>query len=759
MASQVTRSGRTTKPTLKIIEGDDETHRNSQQVPSKRKKGKENKEPSLSKQVLRKNNEFKITPLPNNSTSNKGQNINLTARAAPLPLPKSAPVLKTAGQRRNVATENGNQTPKRKLSAEKAAALAAMRAPYGKIPTSRRRPSPRQPSPGPSAPRKAAHGHSESPQNDRSHAQVVFASQAKNRSLKPFKSGPQAGPVDHHRAPVHQDRHQADKHTRRGPSQVRYQSQNRPNSQTARGKKRAISTLQEHDMYQPDQDDLRLHHGTEMQGDDVPGRWSPFADAHLADEVDLEEGENHTQEQDVFNSRPYDWYGDSQHDVAHDDYPMGNDHDNESAQGEARYDDEDADYPDGEDDDADADSNHPEDDQSDVRYRSRAEDSAGEGGDEGSGEDRSDEEEEEEEEAEDRDHQDGRNEDRARKHDEQRRRDLRRVFNDDQSSSSDETDDEPLAKRRRTVDSRDRPSEAAPRKACRIRKSRPKRRPCAADYEPEAQEIFGLAIPIYKSYVSSQDAYPDKMTELVWARQAWDDAGERLETELSPNREVIKIISAYSWHLRGELKTAARPLVEATYGFRASQKTRVQLRNRERATKLREADAFVYRKRGNTADDHQGLYEAEIIQQVANRVYFKKRGDDGIVLKEIYSPFPDVALALIIAAIECCIDEWSDGTYNKISFTEASYRSVYEHHLRELRAFEHASEELQIVTEICKTMYQEGRVYAKAGPDMANAGRSLGGRTYAKGIAQFKARAGRVGQSDSESDGERFASA
>lgn len=59
----------------------------------------------------------------------------------------------------------------------------------------------------------------------------------------------------------------------------------------------------------------------------------------------------------------------------------------------------------------------------------------------------------------------------------------------------------------------------------------------------------------------------------------------------------------------------------------------------------------MHQKRGKTVDDHKGLYQAEIIQQMANRVYFKKRTDDGILLRAQYSPFPVPALALILTAV------------------------------------------------------------------------------------------------------------
>ncbi|KAI1794921.1 hypothetical protein LXA43DRAFT_882820 [Ganoderma leucocontextum] len=200
------------------------------------------------------------------------------------------------------------------------------------------------------------------------------------------------------------------------------------------------------------------------------------------------------------------------------------------------------------------------------------------------------------------------------------------------------------------------------------------------------------------------------------------------------------------------MKTAARALVETAYRFHVSAKSAVQLRNRERAAQLLKGDAFVYRKRGKSEDEHEDLYQAEIIQQMVNRVYFKNKNDDGIALKDRYSPFPFVSLALILAAIECAITEWNDGTFTKIPFTEDAYKPVYKHHLQELHQYEAATEleGLKIVTEICEYLYSDGRMYAKASPDESLITRSLSMKAYAKGIADFKRRGGRLAAATSD---------
>lgn len=51
------------------------------------------------------------------------------------------------------------------------------------------------------------------------------------------------------------------------------------------------------------------------------------------------------------------------------------------------------------------------------------------------------------------------------------------------------------------------------------------------------------------------------------------------------------------------------------------------------------------------ADEHEGLYEAPVIQMVINRVFYKNASDDGIKLRHAYEPFPFKGLALVLTAV------------------------------------------------------------------------------------------------------------
>lgn len=109
--------------------------------------------------------------------------------------------------------------------------------------------------------------------------------------------------------------------------------------------------------------------------------------------------------------------------------------------------------------------------------------------------------------------------------------------NDAASTSNDDNDPTPAA------------LQAAYRKAERVAEPvTGRQRGRQGDYESLAQEVLKIAFVTYKSYVSSIEGYPDKLMEKTWAMQAWYQAAGKLDIELSPNAETIKIVSPRTVH-------------------------------------------------------------------------------------------------------------------------------------------------------------------------------------------------------------------
>ncbi|KAI6025349.1 hypothetical protein BKA83DRAFT_3998341, partial [Pisolithus microcarpus] len=144
------------------------------------------------------------------------------------------------------------------------------------------------------------------------------------------------------------------------------------------------------------------------------------------------------------------------------------------------------------------------------------------------------------------------------------------------------------------------------------------------------------------------------------------------------------------------------------FGFEMSADTGVQTRNHLLVSELKQDSAFIFRARGSSLDEHTGLYTNPVIQQVINEVLFKNKSDDGIKWAKYYNPFPRVAFALTLTAIECAIDEWASGSREMISFKEDEYSGIFNSHLASLDEFSKAAGKLDLLKKLLEQVYSTG---------------------------------------------------
>ncbi|KAI5993869.1 hypothetical protein EDD15DRAFT_2366950 [Pisolithus albus] len=129
---------------------------------------------------------------------------------------------------------------------------------------------------------------------------------------------------------------------------------------------------------------------------------------------------------------------------------------------------------------------------------------------------------------------------------------------------------------------------------------------------------------------------------------------------------------------------------------------------------------------------------APLIQEIVNMMWFANKHDDGVAFPEHFKPFPHPALALVLTAIECCIDEWATGTRMDIAFTIQEYRNVFESHLNCLREFEDATKEFGVLPGICKKMYKVSRVHSGAAPLIAPSQPAVSAQVIADAIKEYQ---------------------
>ncbi|KAG1737238.1 hypothetical protein EDB19DRAFT_1719266, partial [Suillus lakei] len=91
----------------------------------------------------------------------------------------------------------------------------------------------------------------------------------------------------------------------------------------------------------------------------------------------------------------------------------------------------------------------------------------------------------------------------------------------------------------------------------------------------------------------------------------------------------------------------------------------------------------------------------------------------GIVYAKYFDPLPVQTIALILTAIECCIDKWMTEVKEDIKFSSVAYSPVYLLHLNFLQWFEEWTAAYKLLGKIGVNLLNVARMHAGVDPLMA----------------------------------------
>ncbi|KAG1852293.1 hypothetical protein DFJ58DRAFT_414880, partial [Suillus subalutaceus] len=318
--------------------------------------------------------------------------------------------------------------------------------------------------------------------------------------------------------------------------------------------------------------------------------------------------------------------------------------------------------------------------------------------------------------------------------------------------SDDEGDSTQSHKRTRQSEDSPSPQQGEQRLPRKIRQS--KGHVAARDYEVAVQQLIKFAISHFCVRLASEYAYPDHMTQVLWAKEAWKEACSCYEMVMGFNGEIIQMITRRTLHLTSEVKGKVCPLVENIYGFESTNRESIKCRNRKLARQLKDKFGMCYRDLGDQKNNvpRSGLFRSRLNQQAANLLWYHNKKDEGIVFEKSFSPFPIPALALVHTAAECCIDEWYDGERVDISFSSGDYKEIYDKHLANLKKFHIRTKDHGILDGILTEINNNGRLHAKVDPIKIGDGDCLSDDEINKAIWEYSDEV----ESDLELEGGRF---
>ncbi|KAJ7140072.1 hypothetical protein C8R43DRAFT_1131811 [Mycena crocata] len=275
-------------------------------------------------------------------------------------------------------------------------------------------------------------------------------------------------------------------------------------------------------------------------------------------------------------------------------------------------------------------------------------------------------------------------------------------------------------------------------------------RPKAKDYDDLTQEVITLTIRIYRCYLSIKHGFPDHAAELEFLRAAFAYACRELGLKMHLTPDISKLITSRGSHLRGELKTKVKPMVEAVFGFKSGHNKKSLAFNRTLGETLKHDLTFTF----NNTVKRKGIYKNGIIQMAVNAMWFANRRDEGPSFPEFFKPFPKPALALVLTVVENLIDEWTTGIRTDIAFTANEYRSIYENHLDALNLFEERTKPHNILGNILVRLHNIGRFHSGAQPITENVRPVLSRANIDAAIKEYEE--GSETESDAEFGGDDY---
>ncbi|KAG1761821.1 hypothetical protein EV702DRAFT_1038949 [Suillus placidus] len=231
----------------------------------------------------------------------------------------------------------------------------------------------------------------------------------------------------------------------------------------------------------------------------------------------------------------------------------------------------------------------------------------------------------------------------------------------------------------------------------------------ASDFDDVSKEILVTAISIFWCLIVTQAPFPDNIAvETKLAQVAWHEACQikGINVKLTPSG--VKMLLTRTSQVRGELKTKMRSLTASFFGFRTSNSNNMIRQNRDLAEFLKDGAVFAFKD----WESKSGIYKTELLQLGINVMWFANRHDEGVVHHKYFDPMPIEVIALVLTAIECCIDEWLQGLKEDIKFTSATYGIVYHGHLGSLQHFDDRTAPYKLLERIRTNLHDLARFHA-----------------------------------------------
>ncbi|KZT20202.1 hypothetical protein NEOLEDRAFT_1123044 [Neolentinus lepideus HHB14362 ss-1] len=277
--------------------------------------------------------------------------------------------------------------------------------------------------------------------------------------------------------------------------------------------------------------------------------------------------------------------------------------------------------------------------------------------------------------------------------------------------------------------------------------------PKVDDYDVLLKDVIQEAIGHFRCQVVTSRPFPSstRSEARLLAQGSWAAACQMFETDITWDSNIAKLIMSRASHVRGELKTKARSLVESMYGFSSGKSQKIIQRNRKRAEDLLNDYNYLYRRQ--TPEGRKGFCQHKITQKIVNAMWFRDAEDEGIKYDRYFLMASHRMLALIFTVIECCIEEWSTGIRRKINFTAQKFKPAFKRIFEMLIDFEKQGGG-EVLTAVRTSLLENGRFHAGATTEAEDQRDPMSADAIAAAIQDFNEHGGLYEGSSSEEEPE-----
>ncbi|KAG8685288.1 hypothetical protein FRC08_013209 [Ceratobasidium sp. 394] len=211
-----------------------------------------------------------------------------------------------------------------------------------------------------------------------------------------------------------------------------------------------------------------------------------------------------------------------------------------------------------------------------------------------------------------------------------------------------------------------------------------KKKPLARDFTGIRRQILTLAKVHLFAFALSEGIYQTRATFMMWAALV-HEATWHMELPDVPyvaaTAEELEVMVNYIATLRGKLKERVRPIVGPSQGFNHCIATQQDIQNNLDLFHELHPNSFHC----TSTRPRRGHYEHIDVAHCIAAAFFYGPNAVGVLFPDYFEDMPLTIVAFILAIMQFCIEEWSDGYFVGRDLGASNMLEKYEGHLAGLK--------------------------------------------------------------------------